>query len=81
MIDFESENRIADTIIKRCIENLNRDSAVEKALRSPGAVVAIAKLRSVANLNSDSGSDLLCLNLFRLGATVALSIRDVESIK
>lgn len=75
--DFEQESRIADTLIKRCIENLKKDSDVEKALRSPGAVVAIAKLRSVA----DADSDLLCVNLFRLGATVALSIRDVESIK
>ena len=37
MIDnFENECRIADSIIKRCMENLNTESDVEKALRSPG---------------------------------------------
>jgi hypothetical protein len=79
--DFDQESRQANALIKRCIENLNTNSAVEKALHSPGAIVAIAKLRSVVTQSAGKEMDLLCVNLFRLGATVALSIHDVESIK
>jgi hypothetical protein len=77
MIDFESESRLADSLLKRCIEQHTVDSETEKALRSPGAIVAIAKLCSVGQSNPE----MCCLNLFRLGAVVALSIRDVGSIK
>ena len=77
-VDFASESRIADSLLQRCVEEVsNSQSDVEKALRSPGAVVAIAKLISVAE---DGKSDTLFLNIFRLGAVVALSIRDIESI-
>jgi hypothetical protein len=76
-IDFESESRLADSLLKRCIEQVNSQSEVEKALKSPGAIVAIAKLCSVGVSNPET----CCLNIFRLGAVVALSIRDVESIK
>jgi len=76
-LDFESESRLADSLLKRCIEQFSSQSEIEKALRSPGAVVAIAKLCSVGMSNPE----LCCLNIFRLGAMVALSIRDVESIK
>jgi len=76
--DFEAEGRQANSLLKRCIERVNKpDSEIEKALRSPGVIVAIAKLHSVARDNPE----LLYLNIFRLGATVALSIRDVEAIK
>lgn len=78
MIDFESECRLANSLLKRCIEDIkNPESEAQKALSSPGAIVAIAKLRTVP----DSDQDILCMNLFRLGAVVALSIRDVEAIK
>jgi len=56
---------------------LSPQSEIEKALRSPGAVVAIAKLCSVGQSNPE----MCCLNIFRLGAVVALSIRDAESIR
>lgn len=75
--DFDSECRLADVLLKRCMSQLKSDSEVERALASPGALVAIAKLRTVP----DADPDILCLNIFRLGATVALSIRDVEQIK
>jgi hypothetical protein len=76
--DFKSESRLADSLLKRCIEEVsNPQSEMEKALRSPGAIVAIAKLCSVGQSNPE----MCCLNLFRLGAMVALSIRDMESIK
>ena len=76
--NFEAEGRQATSLLKRCIENVNKpDSEVEKALKSPGVIVAIAQLHSVAKDNPE----LLYLNIFRLGATVALSIRDVEAIK
>jgi hypothetical protein len=77
MYSFESESRLANTLLQRCIENHTEDSEVEKALRSPGAIVAIAKLLSVGATNPE----VMYLNIFRLGATVALSIRDVEAIK
>ena len=76
--DFEAEGRQANSLLKRCIENVNKpDSKIEKALKSPGVIVAIAQLHSIARDNPE----LLYLNIFRLGATVALSIRDVEAIK
>ena len=78
MMDFESESRLANSLLNRCIEHASHgDSEVQKALLSPGAIVAIAKLMQVGDRNTD----VLYLNLFRLGATVALSIRDAESIK
>lgn len=76
-IDWESELRLANALLKRCIECHTIDSEVEKALRSPGAITAIAKMRTVPNVDQD----VLCMNLFRLGAVVALSIRDAEAIK
>lgn len=76
-IDFDSESRLADSLLKRCIEQHTVDSEAEKALRSPGAIVAIAKLCSVGTINPE----MCCLNLFILGAVVALSIRDAEAIK
>ena len=76
--DFESEGRQANSLLKRCIENVSKpDSEIEKALRSPGVLVAIAQLHSAAK----DTPELLYLNIFRLGATVALSIRDVEAIR
>lgn len=79
MIDFESESRLADSLLRSCIEKVTKDnSEIEKALRSPGVVVAIAKLHSVT---TEETKELLYCNIFRLGAMVALSIRDVESIK
>lgn len=77
MYSFESESRLANTLLQRCMENHTKNSEVEKALQSPGAVVAIAKLVSVGNLNTE----VMYLNIFRLGATVALSIRDAEKFK
>jgi hypothetical protein len=78
MMDFESESRLANCLLKRCIEHASCDhSEVQRALMSPGAIVAIAKLMAVGDRNTE----VLYLNLFRLGATVALSIRDAESIK
>ena len=76
-LDFESESRLANSLLKRCTEQLSPQSEIEKALRSPGAVVAIAKLCSVGQSNPE----MCCLNIFRLGAVVALSIRDAESIR
>ena len=76
--DFEREKELANSLLKRCIENVQKpDSEVERALRSPGVLVAISKLESVVR----DEPELLYINLFRLGATVALSIRDVEAIK
>lgn len=76
MIDFDSEERQSCSVLKRCIEYQYPNSESEKALRSPGVIVAIAKLRSAS-----TDQDVLSLNLFRLGAIVALSIRDAESIR
>ena len=76
--NFELEGRQANSLLKRCIENVQKpDSGVEKALKSPGVIVAIAQLHSVVR----ESPELLYLNIFRLGATVALSIRDAEAIK
>jgi hypothetical protein len=76
--DLEAEARLANSLLKRCIENVQKpNSEVEKALRSPGVLAAISKLESVVR----ESPELLYLNIFRLGATVALSIRDAEAIK
>ena len=76
--NFERESLLADSLLKRCIERVTDDSEVEKALRSPGVIVAIAKLHDVT---PECNREVLYLNIFRLGAMVALSIRDVTSIK
>jgi len=86
MQNVEHEIRLANDLLKACRlsvvsaqENGIENNRLEKTLQAPGVMMAISMLMSTA-AEHNFPPHILMMNVFRLGAMVAYSINDAESI-
>ena len=75
MTSLDLENDRANAIIRTAMECCKADSRVQSLLESPGVSLAIAKM-----VTTSTDNNMLALNLFRVGASLAFEQAYVDKL-